>query len=287
VPDRNAISPGSRGSERARAFDRDGFLFPVDVFSPSEIAGHFDALRSVEGQFGGHLPSLFNVKLYLLMPWLWNLIHDPRIVDPVADILGGDILCWEASFIAKAPGDRAHVLWHQDAPYRGLSKHDGVTAWIAFTPSNRENGCMKFVAESHRTRLPHRESHDADNMLPAGETVAVPVDEAAAVDVVLEAGQMSLHHPLLVHGSEPNNSQHARIGYAIRYIPGDVRQTEGRRGTAVLIRGKDHGHFDLEQQPQSDFDPEARKRHPDIFRRWMKIVSEEAKRDRTAAGRAD
>jgi non-haem Fe2+, alpha-ketoglutarate-dependent halogenase len=274
VPGHSAMSSGHRELGRARKFERDGFLFPIDVFSPSEIASHFGLLQSVEEQFGGRLPPLFNIKLYLLMPWLWDLIHDPRIVDPVADILGDDILCWEASFIAKASGDRAHIPWHQDSPYRGLSKHDGVTAWIAFTPS-------------HRTRLPHRESHDADNMLPAGETVAVPINETSAVDVVLEAGQMSLHHPLLIHGSEPNGSLHRRIGYAIRYIPGDVCQTEGRRGTAVLIRGKDHGNFDLELQPKSDLDPEARKRHPDIFRRWMRIVSDEAKRDRAAAESAD
>jgi hypothetical protein len=48
---------------------------------------------------------------------------------------------------------------------------------------------------------------------------------------------MSLHHVRLIHGSEPNDSNHRRIGFAIRYLPTDVRQLNGVIDTATLVRG--------------------------------------------------
>jgi hypothetical protein len=47
------------------------------------------------------------------------------------------------------------------------------------------------------------------------------------------------------------------------------------RGSAVLVRGRDHGHFDLEQQPESEFHADARARHAILLRRWMAIVAAE------------
>ena len=68
-------------------------------------------------------------------------------------------------------------------------------------------------------QLPHEDTFAPDNLLSRGQEIAVEVDESQAVDIVLEPGQMSLHHVLLVHGSEPNNSELRRVGFAIRYLP--------------------------------------------------------------------
>jgi non-haem Fe2+, alpha-ketoglutarate-dependent halogenase len=256
-------------------FERDGIAFPLPVFGEDEIGERFRALQALEQERAGRLPPLLNFKPYLLVPWLWEMIHDARIVDPVQDLLGEDILCWEASFFSKAPGDGAFVTWHQDATYWGLSENIGVTAWVAFTPSTRESGCMRVVAGSHRSALTHRTVEASGNMLPLREAVAPPVDESKAVDVELAPGEMSLHHPMVVHGSAPNASANRRVGLAIRYISARIRQRGEARGTAVLVRGRDHGHFDLEQPPEAPFHPEARARHAVLLRRWMTIVKAE------------
>jgi len=256
-------------------FERDGIVFPLPVFGAEEIGERLRALEAMEQERAGRLSPLLNFKPYLLVPWLWEMIRDARILDPVQDLLGEDILCWEASFFAKEPGDGAFVTWHQDATYWGLSENIGVTAWVAFTPSTRENGCMRVVAGSHRSALAHRTVEASGNMLPLREEVAPPVDESKAVDVELAPGEMSLHHPMVVHGSAPNASAHRRVGLAIRYISARIRQREPARGTAVLVRGRDHGHFDLEQPPEAPFHPQARARHAVLLRRWMKIVKAE------------
>ena len=263
-------------------FREKGIVFPIPAIGASEIGIRYAALQAIEGERAGRLPPLLNFKPHLLVTWLWDMIHDPRILDPVEDLLGPDILCWGSSFFNKQPNDPSHVGWHQDATYWGLSSNDGLTAWVAFTPSTRANGCMRVVPGSHREPVPHGDTFDRANMLAGREKVLVEVEESKAVDVVLAPGEMSLHDRLIVHGSEPNRSGIRRVGFAIRYIPGTLRQRGEDRGTATLVRGRDHGHFDLEQRPEADFDPAARERHPILLRRWTKIVSAEVKKSNTA-----
>ncbi len=241
------------------AYQQQGFLCPLPVFSDTEIAALRSQLEILELHQGGRLDARVNRKPHLLLTWLNELIRDARILDPVEDILGPNLLCWGSGFFIKNPHDGARVTWHQDSTYWGLSKPDIVTAWIAFTPSTAENGCMRVVPETHTlSQLPHQDTFATDNLLSRGQEIAVDVDESKAIDIVLAPGQMSLHHVMLVHGSEPNRGSHRRIGFAIRYLPTDVKQLTGTKDTATLVRGTDnYGHFTLEPAPRSDFHPDA------------------------------
>lgn len=240
-------------------YQQQGFLFPLPVLSDSETAILRGKLEELEMDQGGRLPTRINRKPHLLLTWLNALIRDARILDPVEDILGPNILSWGSGFFTKNAHDPARVTWHQDSTYWGLSKPDIVTAWVAFTPSTAENGCMRVVPGTHTLQqLPHRDTFAQDNLLSRGQEIAVTVEESRAVDIVLDAGQMSLHHVMLVHGSEPNHSARRRIGFAIRYLPTYVKQLTGVRDSATLVRGTDeYGHFALEPAPRSDFDHDA------------------------------
>jgi Phytanoyl-CoA dioxygenase (PhyH) len=256
-------------------YRREGILSPIRVFDEDEITDRLRRLEEIENRKAGRLPPSLNLKLHLLVPWLWDMVQDPRIVDPVEDILGPDVLCWGSSFFAKGANDSHHVPWHQDATYWGLSAPLAVTAWVAFTPSTRENGCLRVIPASHAEQLAHGDTYDSKNMLPGREEILVDVDERAAVDIVLAPGEMSLHHLLLVHGSEPNRAGMRRIGFAIRYIAGHVRQTS-ERGSATLVRGRDHGHFDLEERPEIELGVAEIRRHSAVLRRCMRIVKSTA-----------
>ena len=237
----------------------DGYLSPLPAFSAGAIAGLAARLDALERREGGRLSARTNRKPHLLLTWLNQAIRDPRILDAVEDVIGPNILCWGSGFFAKRAGDGALVSWHQDSTYWGLSEPDVVTAWIAFTPSTVESGCMRVVPGSHRLdQLAHRDTFASDNLLSRGQEIEVEVDEAEAVDLVLRPGQMSLHHVRLIHGSAPNASRHSRIGYAIRYVPTYVRQTVGAADSATLVRGRDEfGNFTPEPAPRFDFDPDA------------------------------
>ena len=250
--------PGTLTQDQIDRYRQDGYVTPVPAIS-AERAGalksRYDALRALgETEATATLRS----KPHLGLPWLYDLVLDPAVTEPVSAILGPNLLAWGSSFFAKPAGDPGYVTWHQDANYWGLEPHEVLTAWIAFSPSRRENGCMRMIPGSQDAgALDHRDTFAKDNLLTRGQEVAVEVDEARAVDIILEPGEMSLHHVGIVHGSEANISAIPRIGFAIRYIASHVRQIGGRT-TATLARGVDeHGHFDPEPRPGADYDADG------------------------------
>ena len=133
---------------------------------------------------------------------------------------------------------------------------------------------MRVVPGSHlKHQLPHRDTFGQDNMLTRGQEVQVKVEESQAVDVMLSQGEMSLHHVRLIHGSEPNESNQRRIGYAIRYLPTRIRQLSGIPDTATLVRGRDEfGNFEHEPRPAADFHPDALAFHGKIYEAQMNIL---------------
>jgi len=111
--------------------------------------------------------------------------------------------------------------------------------------------------------MPQRETYAADNVLSRGQEIAVDVDESDATDLVLEPGEMSLHHIWIVHGSKANTSNIPRIGLAVRYVSPEVRQDSPFKPLALLVRGRDeHGNFELLEAPTADTpgEPDAQER---------------------------
>lgn len=253
-------------------YRRDGYLAPLPVLEEAAAADHLAQLDAIAAQRAGRMVPSHNVKAHLLAPFLWELVHHPAILGPIEALLGPDILCWGSGFFDKRPGTAQHVPWHQDATYWSLSAPVAITAWVAFTPSLAENGCMRVSPATHHSVLAHADTGDNTAMLPGREEVEVAVDESQAVDIVLRPGEMSLHDVLLVHGSRPNGSGLRRCGFAIRYIPGHLTTSGGLRGTATLVRGRDYGGFDLEQPPEAPFHPAAVQRYQHVIRQWMRIV---------------
>ncbi len=256
------------------AFARNGYHFPLRALSADQALAYRRKLEHSEATLGGPLRGALRSKPHLIFTWANDLIRLPAILDAVEDILGPNLLVWSTSFFIKEARDPSYVSWHQDSTYWGLSHPDVVTAWVALSVSTVENGCMRVIPGSHlRDQLPHQDTFAENNLLTRGQEVMVEVDEADAVDVELQPGEFSLHHVRLVHGSDPNNADYRRIGYAIRYIPTYVRQTEGPRDCATLVRGVDnYNHFDMEPVPKADLDPEAVALHRRITEQANQIL---------------
>jgi non-haem Fe2+, alpha-ketoglutarate-dependent halogenase len=228
-------------------YERDGIVFPVPVLTPEETAGFRRSFDELADRLGGRPVAQALGHTQAFFRWAYDLGTHPRVLDAVEDILGPDILLWTVSIFPKYPRDPGYISWHQDGTYWGLDSVRVTTAWIALTDSTVDNGCMRVVPGSHRRPiLPHRDTYAADNRLSRGQEIEVEVDERDAVDVVLRAGQMSLHHVNIIHGSNPNPSDGSRIGFAPRFTTPETRQIDGEPLTAVLARGRDaHGHFQL------------------------------------------
>lgn len=111
---------------------------------------------------------------------------------------------------------------------------------------------MRVVPGSHKTKLAHAERGDPRNMLSHGQEIAVEVDEAKAVDVVLRAGEMSLHDVDIVHGSNPNRASWWRTGFIVRYsTPRMLRAAN----PVVIARGRRAEHLQtMGERPALSFE---------------------------------
>ena len=240
------------------AYQAQGFLSPIRVMSAERASHLADKIAGIYETYGDEAKGLLGSNSHFVFPELFDLVNDPCGLDHVEEVLGPDILCWSSSFFSKPANDPSFVTWHQDATYWGLEPADIVTAWIALTPSTPESGCMRMSPGTHiQGQLGHSDTYKADNLLSRGQALDVDVDEDNAVDIVLQPGEMSLHHVLVVHGSEPNRTEVPRHGFVIRYIPTYCKQIGGRT-TSLLVRGEDrYNHFDTVPRPQSDMHPDA------------------------------
>ncbi|HVY15189.1 MAG TPA: phytanoyl-CoA dioxygenase family protein [Rhodopila sp.] len=250
--------------DAVRHYKEEGFHFPERVMSAEDALWY---RREVERTCSASANPAearkgtisYRVKPYLLFEWAAELVRHPRVLDAVEDLIGPDILVFHTTMWWKTPGSSNRVPWHQDGTYFGLAPFEHVTAWVALSPSNLETGCVRIVPRTHGDgQLPHADVPDPDLMLSRGQTVVLNVDESKAVPVILSPGEISLHHTMAIHASDPNTGTDDRIGIGISYIPAHVRHVGPTRLTASLVRGEDrYGHFDLEPRPLSDLHPDA------------------------------
>ena len=259
--------------QQVEAYHRDGYVFPLRVLESQDAAYYRRCLETHEAQAGKPLQGNYRHKTHLLFTWADALVHHPAILDAVEDAIGPDILCWTTNFFIKEAASPGFVSWHQDSTYWGLDPDDVITAWVAFTDVTPENGYMQFIPGSHKIeQLPHVDTFHRDNLLSRGQEIAVDVDKSRAVGIPLKAGEMSLHHIKLVHGSDANRTNDRRLGLAIRYIPTYVRQTKVR-DSAMLVRGTDkYHHFDYEPRPVADLDAAALAAHSESVNRQVKAL---------------
>ena len=235
-------------------FHNDGFLSPINVFSINEASELKDKLEDAEKIWPEAFSASARNNAHLNFEFLDSIVHNKNLLDAVEDILGPNILAYASTLFIKEPRDPGFVSWHQDGKYMGLSENIGITAWVALSEANGESGCMSMIPGSHEKMLAHKDTFGKDYILTRCQEVQ-NVDAGKAVETPLRPGQASFHCPTVIHGSQPNRSEHRRIGFAIQtYIPTNVKSIHGR-ASAQLVRGIDtFGHFDLLQRPKRDME---------------------------------
>ncbi len=252
------------------SYRSNGFCFPIDVVSEGEAEGYRARLEDLECRIDGQkLGNKHQLNYaHVLFRFAHEIASSPGVLDPVAAILGPDIMIWGSTFFIKEPGSESYVSWHQDLRHWGLEDHEAmVSAWLALSPVTKVNGCMRFVSGSHRGPLvEHRDTFSDDNFLTRGQEAAIEIDERALRHVELRPGQMSLHHGRLLHASAPNRSAERRIGFVMNFVAPSNRQVVGKEDFAMLLRGEDRfGHFAQVPPPTEDLSDQAKAWHARIL----------------------
>jgi len=226
-------------------YNTEGFVIPdfrLDKDTLGTIKGHHERLISRLPEFRDYCPSVLAYDLAFL-----NYARIPEILDMVEQVLGSHFALWNSSFFAKPAVNGRATPWHQDGEYWPIRPLATCSVWIALDDATPENGCLRFLPGTHRSKeLAEHHYNDASGLSLPLELDSKHVDENEAVDVVLKAGQISLHDVYLMHGSEANDSDKPRRGMTLRFMPTSSvyrrdLPTSGPKDmrTVYLMRGKD------------------------------------------------
>tara|TARA_B100000035_G_scaffold303604_1_gene302368 strand:+ start:1018 stop:1845 length:828 start_codon:yes stop_codon:yes gene_type:complete len=226
-----------------KQYKDEGFVSPINIFSKDKAKEIRNEIELIEKKIPHELENSGRYNAHLISPLLDEVTHNSKILDAVQSLIGENILVCGTTLFIKNPNEKGFVSFHQDAKYIGLEPYNWVTAWVAITDSNEKNGCMRMWSGSHKNSLKeHEQKFNKGNLLTRGQTVK-NVPKKDTTPLILEAGQMSLHHPTVVHGSDLNKSDDRRIGFVIQsYIGTNVKQILGKN-SVQLARGFDKFNY--------------------------------------------
>ena len=184
-----------------------------------------------------------------IAPGFHDLLWNRRFTVPASQLLNGPVRFWHDQLFCKPAHHGGVVAWHQDYSYWTRTQPLAhLTCWIGLDDSTRENGCLQYVAGSHRWP-------DLPITGLAGDMSAINAvlnEEqrsvfASPVAVELKKGEASFHHPRLVHGSFANHSGCSRRATVINVIRDGVRSATNEpllQGVPVIPSGeKIEGQF--------------------------------------------
>jgi len=183
-----------------------------------------------------HHPSCY-------LPEFLQRVRDPRLTDPLVDLLGPDILGINNLFIWKAPKIGLGFPWHQDKFYFGkrFRTHTTVGTWTAVDAADEENGCLYVIPGSHRRAIVE---HDALEGSQQSEfRLARDVDDREGIPVPVSPGGVIWFHSHLLHKSTDNHSSRFRRSYVAHYLSAQAEwmnpDRSARRGQPIMwIRGE-------------------------------------------------
>jgi hypothetical protein len=234
------------------SFATAGHLAPLELLSEEQVDGLRRRLSAIGDSLGELGASLYEIEaawrerpdetvLHFLGAWrvdelFHDLIFHPGATVPAAQLLGVERLrFWHDQVFWKPAHHPGVVPWHQDWSYWSrTTPQRHITVYIALDDMDEENGCLQVVPGSHLWgELPAVEFGGAMEQLHAHLSEAQR-EAFAPVTVPLRAGQASVHHSGMIHGSLANRSARPRRGIVLNYM---CAQTKCADGESPLLAG--------------------------------------------------
>ena len=223
-----------------KSYNKNGYAIVRNVIEPEiakEVENHVMWLKNKHPEIR---PEAFHHHLLIHDPFIHHVIEQKLLLDIVAEIIGPNIALFGAHYIAKKPFSGQPVGWHQDGSYWPLEPMKVVSVWLAGSISKRENACMRVIPGTQKkTLLKPSEMIKLDTNKYVLDLAIHPdkINDLAAVDIELNPGDISIHNPFIIHGSNPNISEHWRIGLTLRFIPTST-YVNRKNWECVLLRGQ-------------------------------------------------
>ena len=245
--------PQALGADDVAFFEANGYLRLRGVFDASEVADLSEELDEVISRFAwtdkgwsgpwrekylspeenakSKLTALHEMELH--SPAWARAVLNRRLAASVADLIGPEVEFHHMTLHAKGPEFGTPFPMHQDNPFYEHSDGRYLDAIVHVDAATEENGCLKFLAGSHRLG-PLQHVKEGSPHLPPDE---YPLERA--VSCPADAGDVVLFSIYTVHGSSLNRTPRwrrvVRIGYRNPENLQVAGQAMGRPG--VMVHG--------------------------------------------------
>ena len=241
---------------------REGYAIVRGLFDPAEVQEIAAAADQVYAEGVAHGRSFRHGNLFynvatdgagesIVRMAQWPSYHQPvlngvrldhRIAELLEPLIGGNLKQIINQIHWKAPGSLGDFAWHQDSKsrrpdwaFRNLAT-SYVQTGLALDAHTPESGCLRFIPRSHSRgdlRM-NCSTHSLGEAMRDAVLKDAGLSASDAIDVLLEAGDLALWSPYLVHGSGTNRSSHKRRFY----INGYVRAEDCDRGEWAFRNGR-------------------------------------------------
>jgi phytanoyl-CoA hydroxylase len=223
--------------EQIARYRRDGFIQLDNIVTGKELKRLRDAVvAAVESEKAPPDPArtktpyeqifIQKVNLWRRHPAVRDFVLCTRFGDVAARLSGRPVRIWHDQALFKEPREGAKTPWHQDAVYwPHAERKDQITIWIALKDATLQNGCMSFVAETHKLGpVEYIDLGNPKNIFHSAPQLKGKKPETCQ----LAAGSCTFHNGLTFHYAGPNKSQSMREAFAIIYMP-DGTEFDGQK----------------------------------------------------------
>ena len=221
--------------DQIESYRAKGYLGVEGVFSAAEVAelqqvtddfveksreetDHTD-MYDLEPDHTPEAPKLRRLKSPVSAhPAYERALRNDKVLDIVSQLVGTAAVRFNGNKLnMKSGGFGSPVEWHQDWAFYPHTNDDLLAVGICIDDMNEENGCLLVIPGSHQGPI---HDHHLDGHF-AGAVTAADFDDSAAEKVELKAGDISIHHARVLHGSLPNTSPNPRRLLLFQYCAGD------------------------------------------------------------------
>ena len=232
-------------SEERSAWEENGYFIRYDVFIKEEndilrqIADNIaigkrpfptanidqNALvrdRKVEASGIHAMHKIHHVSCYISE--FLARVRDPRLTDPIVDLLGPNLLSQGNLYIWKAPKIGLGFPWHQDKWYFNWQYRTEMTVgtWTAIDAADKENGCLYVIPGSHKYGVLAHE--DLDGSQQNEFKIARDARDEDGVAVEVPPGAVVWFNNQLLHKSTNNHSSRFRRCNVAHYISANAER---------------------------------------------------------------
>lgn len=135
-----------------------------------------------------------------------SVMFGSRFEHLAALLLAEPVVGKNLQYFNKPPGVGRATPPHQDGYFFKLKPPQAVTMWMSLEDVTEPQGCVRYVAGSHRLGMRH---HAKSGVLGFSQHILdfpQPNDREHGVAFPCEAGHLIVHHALTIHWAERNQT---------------------------------------------------------------------------------